>query len=190
MTDDPDIRRLTIEILTLADTLERDRAESVVEIGEKMLAVRSTLGRGEWGRWVADDVPYTKQSALNYMRLATWATEQSSAFVRLKSLGPTKLYALLRLPPKVLKKLPTPGSEEEPQLERMAAQQVHALVRELLQEAPEVAPVEKLLRSGAQRMRGVLEVVDELVARRDELEADAVAGLRSQLDDALNRLAE
>ena len=126
MTDDPDIRRLTIEILTLADTLERDRAESVVEIGEKMLAVRSTLGRGEWGRWVADDVPYTKQSALNYMRLATWATEQSSAFVRFKSLGPTKL-----------------------------------------QEAPEVAPVEKLLRNGAQRMRGVLEVVDELVARRD-----------------------
>ncbi len=188
MSDEADIQKLTIEILTLSDTLERDRTESVVEIGEKMLAVRAALRRGAWGAWLADEVPYTKQSALNYMQLATWAAEQPGLFVRFKSLGPSKLYALLRLPPDALAALPDPGSDVEPQLERMAAQQVHALVRELRDEVPKSQPVEKLLRSGSQRMRGVLEVVDELVARKDELEPDALAALRGQLEDALRRV--
>ncbi len=186
---DPDIHKLTIEILTLSDTLERDRAESVVEIGEKMLTVRAALPRGPWGAWLADKVPYTKQSASNYMKLATWATNQPGHYLRFKSLGPTKLYALLRLPPKTLATLPDPGSDAEPHLERMAAQQVHALVRELRHELPTPRPVAKLLRSGSQRMRGVLEVVDELVARKDELEPEALTGLQSQLEDALRRVA-
>ncbi len=188
MSDDADIQKLTIEILTLSDTLERDRAESVVEIGEKMAVIHAALAHGGWGRWVADEVPYTERSALNYIRLAEWAAREPSFYLRFKSLGPTKLYALLRLPPETLAELPDPGSDAEPQLARMAAQQVHALVRELLYEVPEVPPVERLLRSGKQRMRGVLGVVDELVARRDELEPEAIAGLQGQLEDALARL--
>lgn len=187
MNNDTDIRKLTVEILTLSDTLERDRAESVVEIGAKMTAVRSALRRGAWGAWL-EDLPYTKQSAQNYMQLATWAATEPGLFVRFKSLGPSKLYALLRLPPKTLGALPDPGSAGEPQLERMAAHQVHALVRELRGEVAQAQPVAKLLQSGTQRMRGVLEVVDELVGRRDELESDAMAGLQRQLEDALRRV--
>ncbi len=183
---DADLQKLTIEILTLSDTLERDRAESVVEIGERFVVARELLGRGEWGRWVADEVPHTKRTALNYIALATWAAEQPGLFGRFKSLGPSKLYALLKLPPKVAGALPDPGSDTEPQLERLAAQQVHALVRELLGEEPVIPPVERLILSGKQRMRGVLEVVDSLADR--EVEAEAVAGLREMLEDALRRL--
>lgn len=182
-----DVDQLTTEILTLSDTLERDRAESVVEIGERMLAVRNALGRGEWGDWI-DQVPYTEQSARNYMGLAEWAQFEPGAFLRLKSLGPTKLYALQRLPSKLLAELPEPGSGEEPQLDRLSVAQVHELVRELSGTEPATVPIKRVVASGTRRVRGLAEVVDALVARRDELDEGAIEELRTELAAVLAAL--
>lgn len=187
----PDIDQLTTEILTLSDTLERDRAESVVEIGEKMLALREVLAHGEWGAWI-ELVPYTEQSARNYMGLAEWAGSEPGAFLRLKSLGPTKLYALQRLSPDLLAELPEPGSGEEPQLDRMSVAQVHALVRELAGTEPATIPISRVLASGERRVRGLAEVVGALVDRRKELDDGAIDALRTQLAallDALDRVS-
>ncbi len=152
MIDDPDVEKLTIEILTLSDTLERDRAESVVEIGAKIAAVRTALAHGRWGAWI-DEMPYTDQSARNYMGLAEWARDAPDAFLRFKSLGPTKLYALRRLPPDALATLPPPGSGEEPHLERMSVAQVHALVHELVGDEPKTVPIARVVASGTRRPR-------------------------------------
>ncbi|MGG3810932.1 DUF3102 domain-containing protein [Methylorubrum rhodesianum] len=65
-------------------------AEDIVEIGRDLIRVKDLLGHGNFLPWIKDEFGMSKESALNFMRVA----EQFGENVTVTNLPPTVLYAL------------------------------------------------------------------------------------------------
>lgn len=184
------IERWTIQIADRARTAQRDFTETLVEIGDLLTKVRRALPHGRWLAWL-EQMPFAQRSAANYIALSTWAAERPRAFCRLKSLGPSKLYAILRLPLAKLRRMRrdrfyrVPGSDRERTLERMSVPELHALVAAQLGEQDGPRAITRVVAAYRQRLTGLLRATVALVARRFELDR----GMLTQLRDALAQVA-
>jgi hypothetical protein len=193
---DPRVRKLTTEILALHTTAERDYAETVVEIGTRLRAVRLLLRHGEWLAWLEMDVPFTAQSATNYIDLADWAEEHASDFMRFKQLGPTKLYAIMTLGWRGLRVLrtrqthPVPGSDRALTLQQMSAPQLYRLVATLRDGTGAEATIDYVVRGYRQRLTRLHGATERLVSRRAEVDTETAAELHQALLAAARQLAE
>jgi hypothetical protein len=86
-----DIDRLTTEILVL----KQQTAMSIIEIGKRLIAVKEGLPHGEWGDYLKERVEFSRTSANRFMQVA----REFSNYPTLGNLPPSKVFALLDLPP-------------------------------------------------------------------------------------------
>jgi hypothetical protein len=194
---DPRIVRLTTEILALQETAERDYAETTVEVGRKLREVVALLVHGDWIDWLEEEVPFTRRSASNYMRLSEWAEDHAADFARFKQLGPTKLYAIMTLDWRGMRVLRSKKAhvleDGAPPLalERMSVPQLYRLVEKLGGGGSTDAEIEYVLRGYRQRVTRLQSATERLIARRRELgstELERVAELHSTLVEAAGSL--
>jgi hypothetical protein len=97
--NDPELRRIAARIATLRGTLYRDSAESICEIGMELEGVASKLRDRDYRVWLDDVADMSREGAMNHRRLFRLSRESPSLFLRFKTLGPSKLYQIARLPP-------------------------------------------------------------------------------------------
>jgi hypothetical protein len=95
---DPEARRIADRIASLRGTLSRDSAESVVEIGAELEAAAARMHDRDYRAWLEDVVDMSREGAMNYRRLHQMSLESPAVFLRYKTLGPSKLYQIARLP--------------------------------------------------------------------------------------------
>jgi len=180
------IDRWTIQIADRVRTAERDFTESLVEIGDLLRKVRAALPHGRWLRWL-ERMPFAQRSAANYVALSAWADARPGDFRRLKRLGPSKLYAIMRLDARRLRRLrpdrfyPVPGGDHERTLERMSVPEVHALVAVWLGQGQSQTSLARVVASYRQRLSGLLRATALLLARRGELDRGVWTQLRAAL---------
>lgn len=96
----------TVEMVTLEiRILDRQAAHSFIEIGRRLVEVKSMIPHGEWGDYLKKQVHYSHSMANNFMRIyERFGTPQQSLFgMELKyqalgNLSMTKLLALCDIP--------------------------------------------------------------------------------------------
>jgi hypothetical protein len=85
------IDRLTTEILIL----KQQTAQNIIEIGKRLIAVKEELPYGQWGKWLAEKVEFSQEHARRFMKIAEEFSDSTSMW----NLPPTKVFALLDVPP-------------------------------------------------------------------------------------------
>lgn len=73
---------------------KRQAAESICEIGMRLIEAKTQLSHGEWLPWLRDEVDFSEASAQRYMRLA----REYGKSVTVTDLGASKALILLGLP--------------------------------------------------------------------------------------------
>lgn len=89
--DTIEVDRLTTEILIL----KQQTAQNIIEIGKRLIQVKESLLHGEWGIYLKEKVEFSQESARRFMRVA----EEFSNSTTLWNLPPSKVFALLDMPP-------------------------------------------------------------------------------------------
>ena len=185
--------RWTIQITDRVRTVHRDFTESLVEIGTLLQRVRQALPHGAWLAWLRE-MPFAQRSAANYMALAQWAVDRPREFQRLKGLGPSKLYAIVRLDGRRLRGLrpervyPVPGTDRRRSLERMSVPEVHSLVTQWLGADPQHRSITRAIAAYRQRLTRLLQATTHLLARKAELPKGALQQLRKAFHDVAREL--
>ena len=90
MNEIQNVDTLTTEILIL----KQQTAQSMIEIGKRLLIVKESLPHGEWGKWLEEKVDFKQTTASKFMRVA----KEFSDLKDFGSLSPSKIFALLELP--------------------------------------------------------------------------------------------
>ncbi len=191
---DRELRRLTAEIRQLQNTALRDLAESIVEIGRRLIIVREKLPHGAWLAWLAAEMPFSDSAALNYMKLADWARDHPGAFQTWKHLGPTKLYALETLNGRARRVLRehksygVPGTDRTRTLERMSVADFYLLIAKMRGDLPTEPPIARIVDSHRRRIRGLVGTTEALIERKSEVDRDDAREFRDALAAAVRRL--
>ncbi len=189
----PTVVHLTRQILKLQSITATRVVESVVVIGEAVAEIRESLPHGEWLRWCAEAVPFSRQTMSNYMALARWAEERPREVEKLAHLGPSKLYLLIPLPPAVRRRLtgrkpvPLPDGREK----RIETMTVAELVSVTALEAKALPgrtpmPVGRLVGRMRRSIAGLDASAEALLERTEEVDVDEARALH----DALLEVAE
>ncbi|MBU3111972.1 DUF3102 domain-containing protein [Clostridium lacusfryxellense] len=90
MNEIQNIDTLTTEILIL----KQQTAQSMIEIGKRLIIVKESLPHGEWGKWLEEKVDFKQTTASKFMRVA----KEFSNFHTYEDLTQSKIFALLDLP--------------------------------------------------------------------------------------------
>ena len=191
----PAIRRLTTEILRLQASAASHLVEALVEIGQKIEAVRERLRPGEWLAWIDEELPFTRRTVANYLTLSRWAEEHPQELDRVRPLGPSKLYLLAALPPEDRKRFtgrrahPIPGSDARKTVDRMTVAELKDVIDGFRRTPgdPRV-PIDTLVRSFRSRIAGLDDMADELVSRRRELDHDDIRDLLAEVAELTETL--
>lgn len=82
-----EIDKITEEILNL----KQQTAQNIIEIGNRLIKIKSTLPHGRWGSYLKEKVDFSPRTAQNFMKVANeFSNPQSIA-----DLGATKIFKLL-----------------------------------------------------------------------------------------------
>lgn len=190
----PELGRHGAVLSSMFHTAQRDLSETLLQIGRRLRELRPKIPRGQWLAWLRT-LPFARRSAGNYMALARWAQLRPADFLRFKDLGPSKLYALVRAPAKVLRGLrgdrlhAIPGTTERRSLREMSVPQFHALVAELAGIPRPRPSIERLVAGYRQRLRHLGRVTTMLSARATELEGVVLVELRKTLRGIAKQLS-
>lgn len=84
------IDTLTVEILIL----KQQTAQSIIEIGKRLITVKESLPHGEWGKYLEEKVDFSQSTANRFMKVANEFSNSST----LMNLSQSKVFALLSLP--------------------------------------------------------------------------------------------
>jgi DNA repair exonuclease SbcCD ATPase subunit len=141
-------------------------ATGIIEIGKRLIEAKEQLPHGEWGKWLAEKVEFSQVTASRFMR----AAKECGNFSALKDLEPTKVYALLDLPPDEREEFVETVHEvngEMKTIDIMSTREVQQLIKE---------------------KKELEQAKAELEQQKKELEEER-AGLEADLDVVLNREA-
>jgi hypothetical protein len=193
---DRDVVQLTKDIAASVAAAERSDAEARVAIGGKLRELREQIRHGEWLRWLESDVPFTARSAWSYMQLHDWAQRHPVNFEQLSSLGPTKLYLLIRLSPSAFaallkrKRHRVPETGKLRTLAGMTVAELSSVLRALAGKGTEEQPAAaRALGSYRRSVSAVVLAMEELAQHRDHLDLGEVSEVHATLLAAAATLA-
>lgn len=123
---------ISMEIRTLHAQAQQIVLGYAIEIGRRLTEAKSMVSHGEWGRWLEEEVNYSKSTANNFMRIFdAYGANQQSLF------GPeAKSQTLGNLPyTKALRLLAIPEEERESfaeanRVEDLSTRELEKLIRE------------------------------------------------------------
>lgn len=189
------IRELTTQINQLKVTYLRDSSETIVEIGERLLKAREKLSHGDWITWVEEYVNFTIRSADRYIQLSEFAKKYPGVFSELKELGPTKLYVISTLSPKIIrlltrrKYLPLPGTKEKRTLAGMSVIQFYLTIKKLAG-IKEPFDLQTELQSLGRKISFLAQRIEKLTTYRGRVPSDEINVLRERIVSLLKTLDE
>lgn len=165
-----DINTLTTEILIL----KQQTAQNIIEIGKRLMLVKENLPHGEWGKWLAEKVDFSHTSANRFMQVA----KEFSNSPTLVNLPPSKVFALLDLPPEERE-----GFIQSNPVDEMST-------RELQQTIKEKKDLEKKLKAaekGAQAAEKLKKELDETKRQLSEAQASGNNEEAERLQESLEK---
>jgi hypothetical protein len=192
---DRDVVQLTKSIADSLAAAERSDTEARVAIGGMLRELRTQIRHGEWLRWLESDVPFTSRSAWSYMQLHDWAERHPVNYQRLASLGPTKLYLLIRLKPKNLaallarKRHRVPMSGQLRTLAGMTVAELKSVLTALSGGGENEAPAARAFSSYRRSVKAVVVAMEELTRHRASIDLSEVNALHASLLTAAAALA-
>ena len=83
------IEKTTAEILILKE----QKAQNIMEIGKRLIAVKDNLQHGEFSEWLMERVDISHRTANNFMKVATTFSNSQA----IANVGNTKLFLLAGL---------------------------------------------------------------------------------------------
>ncbi|MCX4243131.1 DUF3102 domain-containing protein [Paraliomyxa miuraensis] len=193
-TRNRDVQRLTKEILALQREAGGQVVEAMVQMGQRMRQIQSTLGHGQWLSWIQTAVPFSPRTITNAMRLSEWAQAEPRELARLRHLGPAKLYLLAPLAPerrrRITGRVPVviPGHEKPKTIEVMTVIDLTKVIGSLAARPSPPKPIGKLVQGLRHRIAGVDAIADELVRRKDEVDEAQATELLDALQTVLDEL--
>jgi hypothetical protein len=192
---DPTIAKLTRDLLALHARSSTRRAEDCVALGNQLAKVRERIPYGDWVDWLASAVPFTRQSAGKYMRLAQFARNDPADYRRLRHLGPAKLYVLMAHPSPRRRALPLSRSVQLPDGRRktvvqMTSEDLEDLLDDLaLPPAPQ-QPIDKIVRTFRFKLGALVVAAAEVVERKGDIDEDDARKWHGELAKVLTKLAD
>lgn len=117
--------QITAEILIY----KKQTAQGIIEIGNRLIEMKSRLQHGEWENWLKEKVDFTKMTASRFIRIA----EQTPNVTTLLHLEPSKVYALLSVPAEerdefVERKHSVDGTEKK--VDEMSTRELQKVIKE------------------------------------------------------------
>ena len=183
---------LTDQITRLHGKLVDTMTKTVVEIGRRMTQIHDRLAHGQWNRWVEQSTLFERRTIDNYMRMFRFSRDEPRQFARFAHLGPSKLYVLASADIarvaklKVREAIAIPGGGGRKTIDDMTVRELSRVVGDLAPVPHDEPPIGKLVQSATHKIAGLQAVVDDLVARADELPA----GTADDLAQTLRALAD
>lgn len=180
----PEERTLTMismEIRTLHAQAQQVVLGYAIEIGRRLSEAKAMVSHGEWGKWLEEEVNYSKSTANNFMRIfEAYGADQLGLF------GPeAKSQTLGNLPyTKALRLLAIPEEEREEFIESNNVEDLST--REL----------DKLIKErdeAVKRASTAEQATARMIEKRDDLEKvmqEQVEKLREEAQSAQNRATE
>ena len=184
-----EVERLTTEILIL----KGQAATNIIEIGKRLIRVKESLQHGEWGKWLEEKVEFGERTAQRFMQIASEFSNTSA----MTDLPPTKIFALLDLPPEERE----PFIQSNP-VDEMTTRELQAAIRakkdaeRRAKQAEEeadglVAEVQRLNQQLTKTNKPQViekEVIPESVKTQLEKSAEELGKLRNQKQDLENQI--
>jgi hypothetical protein len=192
---DRDVVRLTEQIIDSLETAERKDAMARVAIGGMLRELREKIPHGEWLGWLETDVPFTPRTAWSYIQLHDWSKTHPVNFEKLASLGPTKLYLLIRLSPKHLtallarKRHRIPESGKLRTLAGMTVAELITVLRALTGRGRELPAADRAFASYRRGVNALVAAMDELTRHRASVAVAEVREVHATLVAAAAALA-
>ena len=171
-------------------------ADAHVEAGNKLTECRAKLQERSWYAWIDQKLPFTQRTAFNYIALANWAAEHSADYQRWRHLGPTKLYALAALPPRLLTRVrnrnshTVPATGERKTLEELSVRELWDVLRAMTDTDATPPELAQFLSSFRRRLTGLTGAVVVLLGYRRDLDPDTAADLHADLQEAADQIAD
>jgi hypothetical protein len=164
--------------------LMKHTAETIIEIGKRLLIIQEHEGYGNFGSLVEEELNMSRRTAYRFMNCATKA--EKFPRIDLRQIGTSsKVYALLEAPEEELKKFEQLGlfaGKDMDELETMSVKELRALVKDLRDNK------EKYV---ARELKKLIEEKKDLERERDMLRRKHpgdigtwVTGMRPQLSHA------
>jgi hypothetical protein len=166
------ISQITTEILLL----KQQTAQNIIEIGKRLIQVKEMLPHGEWGKWLEEKVEFSKSTAYRFIN----AAEQVGNFPALGNMAPTKVFALLDLPPEEREEFIQSTHEvhgEMKTVDEMTSRELQKVIKEKQQAEEEAARLKnekKALENENLLVKGQAEYYKELTAKKEETIQDLI----------------
>ncbi len=194
--DDARVVRLTAQIRTLQAAAATTVVRTIVQIGERLQQIHARLSRGQWLRWCATEVPWSKSTIANYIALSKWAAAHPAELPRLQHLGPTKLYMLMPLTATRRRKLTgraalaIPGRPDKKTIDTMTVAELGRVIGDDLHTPPVPrVPIDQVVQSLHHKVAGLDASADQLIARADEVSGEDAAALHAAVVAIADELA-
>ncbi len=192
--DSPEIQQLADDILQHHLAAEKENVLVRAQNGARLLQAKSKLAHGDWGRFVAERVPFSQKTVERAINLHHFQNAHPARFAKLLPLGLIKADILIHQPPATFDALFSnqphlvPSLGVELTLTRMSKS-------ELLEVITQPEPIdlsEALVRNTTRSTRRLIRDLRTLVDRRDDLDLDRdeIVDLYDDLLQALSRLAK
>lgn len=147
------IETITSEILLL----KQQTAVNMIEIGKRLTQAKDSLPHGEWGKWLAERVDFSDRTAQRIMQVAREFSNTSA----LTGLSPTKVFALLDLPPEEREEFTQQTHElpsgESKTVDQMSTRQVQEAIKAQKEAEAKAARLEQELAEAKNRPTEIVE---------------------------------
>jgi chromosome segregation ATPase len=189
------VETVTLEIKTLHKQAQQIVLGYAIEIGRRLVEVKSMLQHGEWGNYLKNEVNYSQSTAQNFMRIfEEYGASQMGLF------GPeAKSQTLGDLPyTKALKLLAIPEEEreefvQEHDIEDLSTRELDTLIRERDEARKKAEDAEAEAKQAKDELSTIttreenLKKVRDLANEKLEQETKAAEDLQAQLEELRNK---
>lgn len=192
MSAQRDIQTVTVEIRQLHRQGQELALRFIVEIGRRLQEAKTMLGHGQWGTWVAEELPFSQRTAANYIQVF----EQYGAD-QLSLEGSVKSQALANLSyTKALRLLAIEDEEERESFAEahdvaaMSTRELEQAIRERDEARQRAASLESERDAAREAAETAQAAVEEAAQRASANAEAAMDGLREDLAKAREDAAE
>jgi Protein of unknown function (DUF3102) len=187
----PELDVDTQDILQLIAASQRNSVETRAEVGRILGEVKASLPHGEWLFYVKDRLPLSAATAKRAVQLYAFSQSQPSLFQTLRSLGLTKIYILVGLPPDELDAFLGSLHEVRKGVVKSPLQMTVAEMMEVLHGPPkaETAPA-KLAKAVKRFAKGLVNSVESMLELPGFTASDELHEALETISDEAKRVVE
>jgi Protein of unknown function (DUF3102) len=187
----PELDVDTQTILQLIAASQGNAVDTRAEVGRMLGEKKASLPHGAWLFYVQDSLPLSAATAKRAVQLYAFSESQPALFATLRTLGLTKIYALIKLPPDALDAFLGTLHEVRKGVVKSPLQMTFAEMMEVLHGPAKVetAPV-KLAKAVKRFAKGLVTSVESMLALPGFAGSDELHEALETISDEAKRVVE